>query len=100
MVEKHAEEIFNLCCSLMKELNERLALIWKDLENTNGHREHEACTELDKIHRKPAIECGEKGMQLLLEDLGHARIHVFGSPYEHELDGPGFIEVMIMRLPQ
>ena len=39
MVEKHVEEIFNLRRSLTKDPDERMALIWEDLENTYGHRE-------------------------------------------------------------
>ena len=50
MVEKDVEEIFNLHSSLIKGPNERLALIWEDLENTYGHREREPRTELNKLH--------------------------------------------------
>ena len=47
MVEKDAEEIFNLCHSLTKDPEERLAIIWEDLKNIYGHREREPRTELD-----------------------------------------------------
>ena len=100
MVKKGADEIFKLCRSPMKDPEERLALIWEDLENTYGHREREPRTELDKLHRKPAIDCTEKVIQILLKDLGHTQIHVSRSPYEHELSSAEFIEGMIMRLSQ
>ena len=56
---------------------------------------------LDTIHRHPPppVECTEHGLQSLLKDLGHARIHMSGSLFEHELEGPGFIEGMISWLP-
>ena len=70
MVERDADEIFNLRRALTTDPEERLALVWEDLENIYGHRDREPGMELDKLHRKPAVECTEKGVQTLLKESG------------------------------
>ena len=92
MVEKDAEQIFNLCRSFTKDPKEKLALIWEDHKNTYGHSKRGPRTELDKLHRKPAIDFTKKGIKILRRDLGHAQIYMQGGAYQHELDSLAFTE--------
>ena len=68
MLGKDADEIFNLGHALTTDPDERLALVWADLDNIYGHRDREPRTEMDKLHQKTTVECTEKGVQTLLKD--------------------------------
>ena len=61
MLEKDAEDIFNLRRALTTDPDERLTLAWEDLENIYGHRNREPRTELDKLYQNRWLNVPRRG---------------------------------------